>query len=1083
MTDGCSTAPLGCSCGVDFVHLRMHSEYSLHDGMVRVEDAVRAARADMQCALALTDLNNVCGAVKFYKAAVRSGVKPIVGCHLLLRGAFGDTSSVLALAKSGGGYRNMCRILTAAWSDAATCVEARVDMRWLAGSPRILKGLVVLSGALEGPIGRHIIAGNYSAARRSVDDWLTMTQGSFYLELQRCGHSGTEAYVQRALELSMYARVPVVATHPIQFMAPSDYPLHCVRCGIAAGAFGARTTGMFTREQHFKSRDSMQRIFRDIPSAISNTCSIARMCNLHMDIGRLRQPVFAGCSPCNEASALACTLGSGMRSRMMDGRMPRCTGQRREYAARIREEYRIVAGMGFCGYFLIVADFVGWARARGIPVGSGRGSGAGSLMAYVLGITDIDPIEHGLLFERFLNPERVTMPDLDIDFCQEGRDRVVQYVRRRYGNGSVAQITTFGTMAARAAVREAARAMGVSYTLADSIARLVPIRPGARVTIPNSLKEVRMLRRRYASEGDVRLLIDTASRMEGLVRNMAVHAGGVIISPADIQDLCPLYQQAGSIVPVGQLDKDDAESLGLVKFDFLGLTTLTILSCATRCVVGTGCAVSPHALCGPPCDSATFGLLQAADTVAVFQLEGIGMQEALRITVPDRLGDIIALISLYRPGPMQLVRSYCRRKHGVESAGVVDEHLLPILGETYGVMVYQEQVMRIAQAMGGYTPGEADLLRRVMSRKLPRDMAAHRISFVSGAARLGIGRSSALAVFEHMEKFASYGFNKSHAAAYATMSYQTAWVKARHPVQFMAANMSWSIGDYARLRLLRLDCARRGVPLRAPDVNRPAYRFTPITCYGSEGHGYIVYGLGAVKCVGEAVVRDIARCREDRPFRSLYDFLARINSRIVKSSAVECLIKAGAFDCAHGGVRATMLAALPAVMRDRHEPTALLWRIQHPTSAACLIAAGAWRFAVQHEREALGYDFSIHPFSWCRGAARAIATMGIDAIRRRARSHATITMCGVALSMGAKSGPEGHSAMVVIEDDSDRCPVYCATGYVAGPVLIRSPLVVTGQVYVSKDRERLSVTALRLGAICTGTLLDRAPVQGIYRIP
>ncbi|WP_457913179.1 DNA polymerase III subunit alpha [Candidatus Tremblayella endosymbiont of Pseudococcus viburni] len=1055
----------------------------MHDGMVRVEDAVRAARADMQCSLALTDLNNVCGAVKFYKAAVRSGVKPIVGCHLLLRGAFGDTSSVLALARSGGGYRNMCRILTAAWSDAATCVEARVDMRWLAGSPRILKGIVVLSGALDGPIGRHIIDGNYSAARRSVDDWLTMTQGSFYLELQRCAHSGTEAYVHRALELSMYSRVPVVATHPIQFIAPSDYPLHCVRCGMAAGALGARATGMFTREQHFKSRESMSRIFRDIPSAISNTCAIARMCNLDMDIGRLRRPVFAGCSPCNEASALACTLGSGLRTRMMDGRMPRFTGPRREYAARIREEYRIVAGMGFCGYFLIVSDFVGWARARGIPVGSGRGSGAGSLMAYVLGITDIDPIQHGLLFERFLNPERVTMPDLDIDFCQDGRDRVVQYVRRRYSNGSVAQITTFGTMAARASVREAARAMGVSYTLADSIARLVPIRPGARVTIPNSLKEVRMLRSRYASEGDVRLLIDTASRMEGLVRNMAVHAGGIIISPADIQDLCPLYQQAGSIVPVSQLDKDDAESLGLVKFDFLGLTTLTILSCAARCVVGTGRAVSQHSLCGPPCDSATFGLLQAADTVAVFQLEGIGMQEALRITVPDRLGDIIALISLYRPGPMHLVRSYCRRKHGVEAAFVVDERLLPILGETYGVMVYQEQVMRIAQAMGGYTPGEADLLRRVMSRKQPRDMAAHRISFVNGASRLGIGGSSAVAVFEHMEKFASYGFNKSHAAAYATMSYHTAWVKARHPVDFMAANMSWSLRDYDRLRLLRLDCARRGVPLRAPDVNRPSYRFTPISCYGSEGHGYIVYGLGAVKCGGEAVVRDIARCREDRPFRSLYDFLARINSRIVKRRAVECLIKAGAFDCAHGGARATMLAVLPAAMRNRHEPTALLWRIQQPTSAACLIAASAWRFAVQHESEALGYYFSIHPFSRCRGAARAIAAMGIDAIRRRARPHATLTLCGVALSMGARSGPEGHSAMAAIEDDSDCCTVYCTTGSVAGPVLIRSPLVVTGRVYVSKDRERLSVTTLRLGVTCTGAMLDRTPVQGIYRIP
>ncbi|CUX76680.1 DNA polymerase III subunit alpha [Candidatus Tremblaya princeps] len=1071
-TEGSAMAPKGGYHFADFVHLRMHSEYSMHDGMVRVEDAVREARADMQCALALTDLNNVCGAVKFYKAAVRSCVKPIVGCHLLLRGAYGETSSILALARGGLGFRNLCQILTSAWYNAATCMEARVDVRWLNENPRILQGIVVLSGALYGPAGQHIVAGNARAARRAVDDWLSITQGSFYLELQRCGHGGTEAYIHRALELSIAARVPVVATHPIQFMAPSDYPLHCVRCIMAAAPACSGERAEFTKEQHFKSRESMSRLFQDIPSALANTCSIARMCNLSMEVGRIRRPVYAECSHTFEADLLACSLGEGMRARLAEGRIPRRTDLRRVYAARIEDEYSIVAGMGFCGYFLVVADFVRWAKARGIPVGPGRGSGAGSLMAYVLGITDIDPIAHGLLFERFLNPERVSMPDIDIDFCQEGRDRVVQYVSRRYGYCRVAHITTFGTMAARAAVREAARAIGVSYAVSDGIARLVPIRPACRVTIQDSLKEVRALRARYASEADVRLLVDTAARMEGLVRSMAVHAGGVIISPTDIQDLCPLYPQSSSVVPVSQLDKDDVESLGLVKFDFLGLTTLTILSCAA-CGIARGRAVGTHAMRGIPYDAAAFGLLQAADTIAVFQLEGVGMQEALRSAVPDRLGDIIALIALYRPGPMHLVRSYCRRKHGIEEARIVDEQLRPILGETYGVMVYQEQVMRIAQAIGGYTPGEADLLRRVMSRKQPADMAAHRISFVLGAARLGICGTSAVTVFAHMEKFASYGFNKSHAAAYATLSYQTAWVKARHPVEFIAANMSWSLGDYERIRRLRLDSARRGVLLLPPDVNRPAYRFTPMFYRWHRVRGAIVYGLGAVKSSGDAAVRDIARCREDRPFVGLSDFLARINSRVVKRSTIECLVKAGAFLYVNTEDRLVMLERLHAIPHAMSYSTALHCAAAHGNERALSDNRVVYYVAtecksstqLQHEREALGYFFSYHPFGNYRAAARRMAPMGIEAVRRRARMYARHIICGVVVSVGVRVGQVGKRGVLVLEDDTDYCLVHCAVREVHVPLRICSAVVVTGRVSISNDRERMSLTAVSMGAL------------------
>jgi len=772
-----------------FVHLRLHSEYSIVDGIVRLDEAVEAAAADGMPALALTDLANVFGMVKFYQAARAAGVKPIIGCDVWLENESDRDKPyrMLLLCQSRPGYLRLSELLTRAYRGNQYRGRAELKKGWLRETAG--EGLIALSGAHHGDIGQALVADNAQNAQRLAREWRELFPDRFYIELQRLGRGATalgaasvplETYIQRALGLASALKLPVVATHPVQFVRREDFRAHEARVCIAQGytLSDQRRPRLHSPEQYFRSQSEMAQAFRDVPQALANSVEIARRCNLEIELGRNRLPQFQ--TP-NDVS-----LDDFLRSRAMEGlerRLPRLypdaalrSRQTPRYRERLEFETRTIQQMGFSGYFLIVADFINWAKENGVPVGPGRGSGAGSLVAYSLGITDLDPLRYDLLFERFLNPERVSMPDFDIDFCQDGRDRVIEYVKSRYGADSVSQIVTFGTMAARAVVRDVGRVLDLSYTFCDQLAKLIPFQPGRHLTLADARDIEPQLVEREQKEEEVRELLALAEQLEGLTRNVGMHAGGVLIAPGRLTDFCPLYAADGSDSVVSQFDMKDVEAVGLVKFDFLGLTTLTILDWTVKYIqrqkaegrrqnesaanVAASSADSSLDLASLPLDdAATYRLFAAADTTGVFQFESRGMRDLLVRARPDRFEDIIALVALYRPGPMELIPEFVRRKQGGR-VDYPDPRVEPILKPTYGIMVYQEQVMQIAQIIGGYTLGAADLLRRAMGKKLPEEMAQHRSIFVKGAARNGINERRANELFDLMEKFAGYGFNK-----------------------------------------------------------------------------------------------------------------------------------------------------------------------------------------------------------------------------------------------------------------------------------------------------------------------------------
>ncbi|HEX5092287.1 MAG TPA: DNA polymerase III subunit alpha, partial [Burkholderiales bacterium] len=776
-----------------FVHLRLHSEYSVTDGIVRIEEAVQRAARDGMPALALTDSANVFGMVKFYRAARAAGVKPIVGADCWIRNEADPDkpSRLLLLCASRAGYLRLSELLSRAWLKNQHRARAEISRDWLAEGTT--EGLIALSGAAAGDVGQALAAGNAAAAERAAQQWSSLFPGRYYLELQRAGFPHGETLVAATVALASRLALPVVATHPVQFLAGDDFKAHEARVCIAQGYVlgDQRRPRVFTPEQYFKRQDEMARLFADVPQALENAVEIARRCSLPVELGRSRLPKFP--------TPPGATLDQYLREQAERGLAARLVrlfpdeaaraAAAPAYGERLDFEIRTIIQMGFAGYFLIVADFINWARANGVPVGPGRGSGAGSLVAYSLGITDLDPITYKLLFERFLNPERVSMPDFDIDFCQDGRDRVIDYVRGKYGDESVSQIATFGTMAARAVVRDCGRVLDLGYNFCDQVAKLIPVQPGRTITLAEAREMEPLLAQREKKEDEVRELLALGEKLEGLTRNVGMHAGGVLIAPGKLTEFCPLYSAEGGVNVISQLDKDDVEAVGLVKFDFLGLTTLTILDWAERYVRDMGEA--QFALERIPLDDpVTYQLLSAGNTTAVFQLESRGMRDLIKRARPDRFEDVIALVALYRPGPMDLIPDFIARKHGRERVEYLDKRLEPILSPTYGIMVYQEQVMQIAQVIGGYTLGGADLLRRAMGKKKAEEMAQQRDVFVSGAEKNGLARSKATQLFDLMEKFAGYGFNRSHAAAYALLAYQTAYMKAHHPAAFMAANLS-----------------------------------------------------------------------------------------------------------------------------------------------------------------------------------------------------------------------------------------------------------------------------------------------------
>ena len=1014
-----------------FVHLRLHSEYSVVDGIVRLDDAVAQAAADGMGALALTDLSNMFGMVKFYRAARAKGIKPILGCDVwITNDAERDKAHrLLLLARNRNGYLRLCELLSRAWRENQHRGRGEIHKSWFENGGA--EGLIALSGAMQGDVGAALLQDNFEAAKRLCAEWSQYFPGSYYIELQRAGVPGTERYIENAVQLAGELGLPVVATHPVQFLRRNDFRAHEARVCIAEGYVLAdrRRPRLYTEEMYFKSQAEMAELFADLPEALANSVEIAKRCNLTLTLGKPCLPYFPTPDGVSLDEHLVNEAKRGLMARLekLYPDEAERAAQLPRYLERLEFETRIIIQMGFPGYFLIVADFIQWAKNNGVPVGPGRGSGAGSLVAYALKITDLDPLKYNLLFERFLNPERVSMPDFDIDFCQDGRDRVIQYVRDKYGAESVSQIATFGTMAAKAVVRDVGRVLEWGYNRTDELAKLIPFQPGKQITLQMAREMEPRLKEREDTEEETRELLELAEQLEGLTRNVGMHAGGVLIAPGKITDFCPVYSASGGNEGVvSQLDKDDVEAIGLVKFDFLGLTTLTILDWAVRYVKRLDPA-SELALDKLPLDDpAAFKIFSEANTTAVFQFESRGMRDMLKRAKPDRLEDLIALVALYRPGPMDLIPDYIERKFDPSKIEYLDPRLEPILAETYGIMVYQEQVMQIAQRIGGYTLGGADLLRRAMGKKKPEEMAKHREIFIAGAAKNGVSAEVAGEIFDLMEKFAGYGFNKSHAAAYALVAYQTAYMKAHHPAPFMAANMSAVMDDTDKVQSLYRDCVDNGLKVLPPDINASGYRFEPVD------EKTIRYGLGGIKGTGESAINAIIAAREaGGPFKDLFDFCERVDKRVVNRRVIEALVRAGAFDSVDPN-RAALLASVGRAMeaaeqRERDAQQASLFGGEGmPAERPELVAVPAWdaRRRLAEEKVALGYYFSGHPFDAVREEVRRFAPVPLAQLEslaesggfmRNARTH---QVAGLIENVRWQNGRSGRMCVLTVSDDS-----------------------------------------------------------------
>ena len=957
----------------EFVHLRLHTEYSLIDSVVRVPELVDAVAEAGMAAVAVTDQNNLFAMVKFYRAALARGVKPVVGVDLLVResGERQSPSRIALLCQSQLGYRNITRLVSRAYLEGQQRGLPLVDRSWL--SPESVEGLIALSCATEGDVGRALVKQRERDAERALDGWLALFGDRYYIELQRLGRPDEESYIAASVALASRRGVPVVATNDVRFLKADDFESHEARVCIHDGALLADSGRQrrYSQQQYLRTPQEMAELFSDVPEALANSVAIAQRCSLVLKLGEARLPQYPVPSGLTTEEFVRHESQRGLEQRLA---AVADQSQHAGYRARLALELDVICQMGFAGYFLIVADFIRWARENGVPVGPGRGSGAGSLVAYSLRITDLDPIQHDLLFERFLNPERVSMPDFDVDFCMDGRDRVIEYVAGKYGRERVSQIITYGTMAAKAVVRDVGRVLGMSYGYVDKIAKLIPFELG--ITLDDALTKEPELKRLYDTEEEIRNLVDLARSLEGVTRNAGMHAGGVVIAPSILTDFAPLYCDDTGANVVTQFDKDDVEAAGLVKFDFLGLRTLTVIDWAVATINGirAGRGEPPLDVSALPMDDAkTFALLKSCSTTAVFQLESRGMKDLVRRLQPDRFGDIVALVALFRPGPLQsgMVDDFIDRKHGKIDGPIDYLHpsLRPVLEPTYGVILYQEQVMQIAQVLAGYTLGGADLLRRAMGKKKPEEMAKQRSVFVDGAVARGVEPSLAAHIFDLMEKFAGYGFNKSHSAAYALLSYQTGYLKAHYPAAFMAAVLSADMDHTDKVVTLIMECADIGLQVKPPDVNQSQYEFAV------GGERTIRYGLGAVRGVGRGAVDELIAERDGRgPFTSIEDLCRRIDLQKVNRRVLEALIRSGSLDSL-GANRATLMQRLPLAMqlgdqnsRAHQAGQSDLFGLapERPqSSGAANLEQPEWSEAVRlsGERETLGLYLTGHPIS------------------------------------------------------------------------------------------------------------------------
>jgi len=979
----------------NFIHLNLHSEFSMSDGMIKVKALFEHAQKTQMAAVALTDKMNLFAAIKFYKNAVNAGVKPIFGCELIVEDINQPPFSLIALCQNLTGYQNLTCLISKAYTEGQKSGEPRIQKTWLRDYHA---GLIILSGGLKGDISQHLLNNNLDAAKASLQQYLQWFPTRFYIEIQRIGRPQEQTYLEQIIPLAQMYSIPIVATNAVCFLAADDFEAHEARVSINQGMVLAdpKRPRIHTQQQYLRNESEMQQLFADLPVALRNSVEIAKRCNVSLDLGTYYLPEFPVPARQTINSYFSNLANQGLQMRLhKSSALINVEHDLSAYQTRLDQEIEVISNMGFAGYFLIVADFIQWAKQHKIPVGPGRGSGAGSLVAYALQITDLDPLAYDLLFERFLNPERVSMPDFDIDFCMDGRDRVIEYVAEKYGRECVSQIITYGSMAAKAVVRDVGRVLGYPYGFVDKIAKLVPFELG--MTLKKALVQEEQLAERYQQEDEVKELLDLAQKLEGITRNAGKHAGGVVIAPTKLTDFCALYCEPDSQQIVTQFDKDDVETIGLVKFDFLGLRTLTIIDWALQAIAQTRRQEINISLIQVD-DTATFELLQRCQTTAVFQLESRGMKDLIKRLQPDHFEEIIALVALFRPGPLQsgMVDDFIDRKHGRAKVEYPHPELEPILSPTYGVILYQEQVMQIAQVLAGYTLGGADLLRRAMGKKKPEEMAKQREIFFSGAVKRGVKENTATYIFDLMEKFAGYGFNKSHSAAYALLAYQTAWLKTHYPAEFMAAVLSSDMDNTDKVVNFVNDCQQLKITLLPPNINQGFYKFTV------NQEQQIIYGLGAIKGVGESAIEELSSERElHGVYTSLFDFCKRLDLRKINRRVIEALIKSGAMDC-FDQKRSVLMASVEKALklaeqatRDDSRGQANLFQMFETAQmqqAYSYVEAALWPMPLQldYEKSALGYYLSGHPLDHYQAELEQLAPRKINELSEALDAQVTI---------------------------------------------------------------------------------------------
>ncbi|WP_318458259.1 DNA polymerase III subunit alpha [Photobacterium leiognathi] len=1022
-----------------FIHLRVHSDFSMIDGLAKVKPIVKKASDLGMPALAITDFTNLCGLVKFYFAAHDAGMKPIIGADFKVQSAeMGDELFELTiLAANNEGYKNLTLLISEAYQRGHVQHLPVIDKEWLINHR---EGLIVLSGGKNGDVGKALLKGNQKMVDSFISFYKTHFPDSYYLELVRTGRADEEAYLHFAVELAEKEDLPVVATNDVRLLTADQFDAHEIRVAIHDGytLVDPNRPKLYSAQQYLRSEEEMCELFADIPEALQNSVEIAKRCNVTVRLGEYFLPNFpTGDMSIEDFLVMKSKEGLEERLEFLFPDPEVRAARRPEYDERLDVELQVVNQMGFPGYFLIVMEFIQWSKDNDVPVGPGRGSGAGSLVAYALKITDLDPLEFDLLFERFLNPERVSMPDFDIDFCMDKRDLVIDHVAEMYGRDAVSQIITFGTMAAKAVIRDVGRVLGHPYGFVDRISKLVPAEPG--MTLAKAFEAEPQLGQSYDADEEVRDLIDMCRILEGVTRNAGKHAGGVVISPTTITDFAPLYCDAEGNNPVTQFDKNDVETAGLVKFDFLGLRTLTIIDWALglinpRLIEQGKEPVNIAAIAMD--DPKSFAMLQRSESTAVFQLESRGMKDLIKRLQPDCFEDMIALVALFRPGPLQsgMVDNFIDRKHGREAVSYPDEKwqhesLKEILDPTYGIILYQEQVMQIAQVLAGYTLGGADMLRRAMGKKKPEEMAKQRAVFEEGAIKNGVDGELAMKIFDLVEKFAGYGFNKSHSAAYALVSYQTLWLKAHYPAEFMAAVMTADMDNTDKIISLVDECHRMNLKLLPPDVNKGLYRFNV------DDEGAVVYGIGAVKGVGEGPIENIISAREKGGhFKDLFDFCARIDTKKVNKRVLEKLIKSGAMDRL-GPNRAAMLATLDDAIKaasQHHQAeafgqtdmfgvlTAAPEEVEHKYANIPESPDKVW---LEGERETLGLYLTGHPINAYIPELKHYTTWRLKDAQQTGRDKVA-TVAGLVIAARVMTTKRGtRIGLMTLDDRSGRMEV------------------------------------------------------------